>query len=78
MFAIEEGNSISKKWLELNSKIAVISIVNLAFNFSIGLMLSFQRMNSHVNKVLFICYSVHIIMPFWLISIKIMTNDRKS
>ena len=40
MLAIEEGNSISKKGLKLNPEVAVIPVVNLAFDLGIWLMLS--------------------------------------
>ena len=40
MLAIEEGNSISKKGLKLNHEVAVIPVVNLAFDLGIWLMLS--------------------------------------
>ena len=50
MFPIEEGRSVSDEGLELDAEIAVITVVDLTFDFRIGVLLRWlERVDHHVD-----------------------------
>jgi hypothetical protein len=60
VLAIEEGNSMSNKRLQLKAQVAIVTIVDLAFDFRVGEgLLRLQGVDGDIDQVFLVGDAVH-------------------